>query len=350
MLRSIFVSSTFRDMNHERDIIHSKVIPAVNSAAHEFGDSVTACDLRWGIDTSRMSEDESSSKVLNVCLDEIDRCRPYMIVILGYRYGWLPGPEKICSAVMNKGSIDIEDTDISVTALEIEYGSLCSPENIGRTLFYFREIDGAFEKTYFPEDIEHEKKLRELKERIQNMPCSHIRTYHVSFENGITKGMEDFAAMVTEDIKAMLSEEWKKIAGMDANGIDQLKQWEYLNEKSLQFAARFDLAEKCIAEICDGHKDIFLHGVSGCGKTTLISFIGEQLQKRNYDVVPMFCIPHCAVQVLIFCSIWCMRLKINLECRSIFQTGAKQISINLKTGRIILLPFAVSMTFREKRI
>ena len=53
--------------------------------------------------------------------------------------------------------------------------------------------------------------------------------------------MEEFAAMVTEDIKAMLSEEWKKIAEMDANGIDQLKQWEYLNEKSLQFAVRFNL-------------------------------------------------------------------------------------------------------------
>ena len=219
MLHSIFVSSTFRDMNHERDIIHSKVIPAVNSAANEFGDSVTACDLRWGIDTSRMSEDESSSKVLNVCLDEIDRCRPYMIVILGYRYGWLPGPEKIGSAIMSKGSIDIGDTDISVTALEIEYGSLCSTENIGRTLFYFREIDGAFEKIYSPEDIEHEKKLRGLKESIQEIPGSHIRTYHVSFEDGIMKGMEDFAAMVAEDVKALFSEEWKKVAGMDANGI-----------------------------------------------------------------------------------------------------------------------------------
>lgn len=289
MLRSIFVSSTFRDMNHERDIIHSKVIPAVNSAAHEFGDSVTACDLRWGIDTSRMSEDESSLKVLNVCLNEIDRCRPYMIVILGYRYGWLPGSEKIGSAVMSKGSIEIEDADISVTALEIEYGSLCSPENIGRTLFYFREIDGAFEKIYSPEDIEHEQKLRKLKERIQKIPGSHIRTYHVSFEDGIMKGMEDFAAMVVEDVKALLSEEWKKIAGMDANGIDQLKQWEYLGEKSFQFAVRYDLAEKCITEICDGHKDIFLHGVSGCGKSTLVSFIGKTLKERGCNVVPVFC-------------------------------------------------------------
>ena len=46
MLRSIFVSSTFRDMNYERDIIHTKVIPAVNSVAQQCGDFVTVCDLR----------------------------------------------------------------------------------------------------------------------------------------------------------------------------------------------------------------------------------------------------------------------------------------------------------------
>lgn len=71
-----------------------------------------------------MSENESTLKILNVCLDEIDRCRPYMIVILGYRYGWLQGSDKIGLAVMNKGGIALQDSDISLTALEIEYGKI----------------------------------------------------------------------------------------------------------------------------------------------------------------------------------------------------------------------------------
>ena len=43
-------------------------------------------DLRWGI----TDEQKSEGKVLPICLDEIQRCRPYFIGLLGERYGWVP--------------------------------------------------------------------------------------------------------------------------------------------------------------------------------------------------------------------------------------------------------------------
>ena len=88
----VFVSSTFRDMHHERDAIMKKVAPIVNEKAHEYGQHVSFEDLRWGIDTDKDDEWHGTDrKVLDVCLDEIDRSDQPMIVILGDRYGWMPG-------------------------------------------------------------------------------------------------------------------------------------------------------------------------------------------------------------------------------------------------------------------
>ncbi len=40
-------------------------------------------DLRWGI----TDKEEAEGKVLPLCFEEIDRCRPYFIGLLGERYG-----------------------------------------------------------------------------------------------------------------------------------------------------------------------------------------------------------------------------------------------------------------------
>ena len=89
-MKTIFVSSTFKDMQLERDVIQNKITPKLNIIAREYGDEISFCDLRWGVDTSELESEEGSKKVLEVCLDEIDRCQPPMIVILGDRYGWIP--------------------------------------------------------------------------------------------------------------------------------------------------------------------------------------------------------------------------------------------------------------------
>ena len=43
-MKAIFVSSTFKDMQAERDILKSKVQPYLNSIARNFGESVSFSD------------------------------------------------------------------------------------------------------------------------------------------------------------------------------------------------------------------------------------------------------------------------------------------------------------------
>ncbi len=82
----VFVSSTFRDMQAERDELVLKIFPQLRRLCEERGVAGGEIDLRWGI-TEEQSE---RGEVLPICLEEIKRCRPYFIGLLGERYGWIP--------------------------------------------------------------------------------------------------------------------------------------------------------------------------------------------------------------------------------------------------------------------
>ncbi len=82
----VFISSTFRDMHAERDQLARTVFPELKAKCRERRVHLIDIDLRWGV----TEQDAQDGKVLDVCLDEIDSCRPYFLGLLGHRYGWIP--------------------------------------------------------------------------------------------------------------------------------------------------------------------------------------------------------------------------------------------------------------------
>ncbi|MBN2157295.1 MAG: DUF4062 domain-containing protein [Candidatus Lokiarchaeota archaeon] len=92
----VFVSSTFKDMEAERNYLQKFVFPRLKHICKSYGFEFQAVDLRWGID-EEASIDQNGVKI---CLDELKRCqevspRPNLIVLLGERYGWTPPPAEI---------------------------------------------------------------------------------------------------------------------------------------------------------------------------------------------------------------------------------------------------------------
>jgi len=87
----IFVSSTFTDLQAERDYLRDFVFPEIEEELARARCHVEFIDLRWGVDTiSIQDQQEKEIQVLKVCLNEIKRARPFLLVILGDRYGWVP--------------------------------------------------------------------------------------------------------------------------------------------------------------------------------------------------------------------------------------------------------------------
>ena len=213
----IFVSSTFRDMNAERDVIAERVVPELEELANEFGRLPQLIDLRWGVETGSLQDSHNKEeKVLSVCLDEIDRSRPFIIVLLGDRYGWVPD-EHIMSRITDEKGFRSELQKKSVTALEIEYGVLSRRQDDVRCFFYFRnplpykKMSRPDRKVYSDlyTDKKSFKKLEELKNRITTLFPDRVRTYDCEWnENaGRITGLEGLAAQIVKDVRSELEKE-----------------------------------------------------------------------------------------------------------------------------------------------
>jgi hypothetical protein len=80
----VFISSTFKDMNAERDVLIKSVFPRLREWAEEtLGVLVQEVDLRWGV----TEEQARRGLALDLSLEGIDECKPYFLCMLGRRYG-----------------------------------------------------------------------------------------------------------------------------------------------------------------------------------------------------------------------------------------------------------------------
>lgn len=70
---NVFVSSTFKDMQAEREELVKRIFPQLRKVCEQKGITWGEVDLRWGI----TDEQKAEGKVLPICLAEIDHCRPY---------------------------------------------------------------------------------------------------------------------------------------------------------------------------------------------------------------------------------------------------------------------------------
>src|SRR5690606_30004501 len=130
----VFVSSTFRDMKRERDLLVKEVFPDLRRKCAQRFVVFTEVDLRWGITEQQANE----GQVLPLCLAEIERSRPYFIGLLGERYGWIP--DTIRPEVIERQPWLQEHLEgrTSVTELEILHGVLNNQEMADHAFFYFR--------------------------------------------------------------------------------------------------------------------------------------------------------------------------------------------------------------------
>ncbi|MGN1372496.1 MAG: DUF4062 domain-containing protein [Candidatus Coproplasma sp.] len=280
---TIFVSSTFKDMQAERDALQQTVAPAINATAQKYGKCVSFSDLRWGVNTLDLDSETGAKKVLDVCLDEIDRCQPPMIVILGYRYGWIPSQETLKESVERK-KLMLDDLNMSVTALEIEYGALCKAP--GRTLFYFREIDNDAPARYMGEDEEHTQKLNELKRRIEKLAGRNLRTYHMKWDGSKLEGIDGFTKMVEQDVIKMLKPEWERDKALTPFQRERNTQWAFVREKAACFRAKLPMLEELVKRVQGGAEKLIIKASAGMGKSTMFSSLAQRLSSLGYDVLP----------------------------------------------------------------
>src|SRR5688572_29154217 len=90
----VFISSTFKDMQAERDHLVRFVFPRVREKLLARRLRLVDVDLRWGV--------TADQDAFDLCMKEIDLCRPRFLCMLGGRYGWVPPPRTLAADVLDQ--------------------------------------------------------------------------------------------------------------------------------------------------------------------------------------------------------------------------------------------------------
>lgn len=276
-MKKLFVSSTFMDMQLERDVLKKRIVPDLNMRLRGYGTKISQTDLRWGISTAEMTAEEGEQKVLNVCLDEIDKSRPYMIVMIGDRYGWTPSTALIELNARGRG-MRLTSHNISVTQLEIEYIAFTEKWDESRIFFYFRDfeygdMDAQQRKIYESESSEAAQKLAELKNRIAQKFPGQIRHYTLQYENGSIRGIEAFEKMVTEDLYTLFCRDMQQNERINVNVRVRDKQHAEAMDSFLYYDPHYDICKEtgkrliCSDPSLAEKRHFYLAGSPRCGKT-----------------------------------------------------------------------------------
>lgn len=196
----LFISSTFRDMNAERDYLNNFVFPQVKDYCRKRYIEFIPVDLRWGI----TEEESRNGLVLASCIQEVDNSRPFFIGILGARYGWMPTIEELDC---NRPSI-IENQEwlvsklvesASITEIEMDYAVLRDKSIPYASFFIKSDAVVIQEQNREPIGSLAEHKLKQLKEKIKSQSKYPVHEYCEP---------KDIGDILTKELIEMISKEF----------------------------------------------------------------------------------------------------------------------------------------------
>ena len=256
-----FISSTFNDMQEERDILVKKVFPRLRRRFQDLGVQIVVVDLRWGV----TREEQERGEVVPICLSQIDRCRPYFIGLLGTRYGRAWG--QFSAEVLRAYPWLDMYRDRSLTELEIIHGVLNHPEAAGRAFFYFRARD--FEdpdKPLPPEAFDlkpaDQAKMEDLKKRIRKSGVRVVGDY---------LDFEDFTSTISTDLEEALARDFPEGQPVDPLDIEAATHNERAAALQTVYVVRAGYYEALDRHVASGDGPLVVLGPAGSGKSALLA-------------------------------------------------------------------------------
>lgn len=270
----VFISSTFRDFQKERDELVKKTFPALRDYCTRRHIVFIDVDLRWGI----TEEQAEAGEILPICLAEIDHCRPFFIGLLGERYGWIPG--HIPVELIAQQPWLREHQQKSITELEILHGAIRNSAMQGRRFFYFRSpaypqgLPPAEQSDYGCDDAAATGKLERLKELIRN-EAKHNRLKLVESYPDPAR----LAELVGEDLKEAIAADFPE-EEYDELENEKLAHQTFVDARASILVERPALLEDLIRRLSGPSLPVVVSGASGSGKTSLLVSLALKLGER----------------------------------------------------------------------
>ena len=280
----VFISSTFADMNAERDAL-TIVFPQIKELCEKRGVVFVPLDLRWGITESAAKQ----GHVLETCMREIDLSRPFFIGLVGNRYGWVP-------TIQDIGDFDESlqgkypwlhsalAQGMSITEMEMQYAALrniSSQNSPINATFYLRSSKMTVPKEFCEATgSESARKLEHLRDKIRQQEVFPVREYD---------SPKQLAEQVKKDLIHFLNREFPQEEVSSWNS-DMTRQ-EYILEsrsKSLFDLSRYDAEFLSWVKSSDSPW-LAVTGYSGRGKSYLLASMVRNLRTQDNNPAVVYC-------------------------------------------------------------
>ena len=294
----IFVSSTFKDMHGERNIMNNYIFPELTKRAKSRNIELTFVDLRWGVHHGLSPE-----KQVEICLDEIEKSSLF-IGILGERYGWKPQIQepKLLQRLQHKIQDTLDVGNVSMTELEMLYNGL------NENSFYFirdhEMLSNEIPNEFLPDFVatpEDEWRLKALKLKVIQSGCQVMNDYPAKFigvRNGVplVGNLEAFGTRLLDTLwNALMNLKASKDSNdNNTTGSIMQKHFSFVQEISKEFIGK----QKTIEGIHENIKKMFTYSNGGIievsakegfGSTSVLAKVSDQLSKnKKVLVLPYF--------------------------------------------------------------
>lgn len=281
----VFLSSTFRDMQSDRDYLIKKIFPEVRKACRQRLVEFTEIDLRWGV----TEQEATQGKVVRICLEEIDRCRPYFLGFMGERYGWEPAKSDLFHMDELVQLFPLVATSLqskkSVTEMEILHGVLESPKMVGHAFFYLRDkaltdklaVKSDNPTDYYDKEVTSNAKLLDLKARVKGSGFP----YHENYTDLETMGQQ-----VKADLLAVLDQLYPQDKTPTPLEAERITHEAYAADRCQAYLPSEQETGTLDAYIQSRNQSgdalpLIIGGESGLGKSALLAYWLSNYQQTN---------------------------------------------------------------------
>ena len=272
----LFISSTFRDLQEEREYLVKKIFPEIRALCRERGVLFTEIDLRWGL----TEEEGMLGKVVSTCLEEIDRCRPYFIGLFGDRYGWVPTFSDLYKdPVLLQRYPWLEECAIegvSLLEMEVRHGVLNGRKEGGPVVpgacFYRRR----HREVRTLEGVTTDERIVKLAEEVDA----------AGYEVKDFRTLEGLGEEVYDDLVALIERDFDQVGltplqkeQQDHEAFAASRRQAYIpNVTLLRLLDRFVAGEEGESQV------LVLRAPSGYGKSALASYWAHRTREKNREL------------------------------------------------------------------
>lgn len=261
----VFISSTFRDMHEERNHLWHFVFPTLAVLLEQRRIHLEPIDLRWGIDSAIAEHAELKEKlILRACLSEINRSKPFIIVLLGQRYGWVP-PKQIAENIYREMGMPDHDVEgKSVTHLEIDYGVLNAQDVT--PFFYFEQDEQP------SGDATERERANRLRCLINERFPERVRHYSRSNLTGLGE-------LVRTDLENEFADAFPEEEVRVVSHKTDFERFEIerLVERRIKRAVMGRTASECLSTT--GHWCSIVQGPPGSGRSTVFALTHKRISR-----------------------------------------------------------------------